>query len=454
MGEVLEFTQVRESGQTDVEYRTKRLETKLLLVSGSIAERDAVRELLIASYVERPTLFLSPTGTGKSEAAKLLHDLRGRPGKLVPVELATAPDLHSAQLRGYQRGAFTGAHVSHDGYFKQANGGTLFLDDVDRLDLSAQGELLQTIESGKFCPLGSEKNEESRFDLIAATNRNLEDMIRDRKFREDLYYRLKGATIRLPTLQERGTKAIEAFVLYFLKRANETYKHLNGKVEFTKAAMETLLNYSFPGNIRELANHVEYMAVACKTENSSLITDRHFPKDIRDHGTPNGTFSSSHQRGGFSPKVVYSQLQQYLENAAYRELFTEYMQEIPPLSLQEFTQALNIYSEKKLQIKNKERRGRLLGTNHRKLYNHPMKNLDEPTRSFLETLVDEFHVPWRALRPLYIASVMQQSPDKAQQVLGKPLKELRKSLTIYERVRKTHTENYSLPTPTSLCSQP
>jgi len=208
-------------------------------------------------------LILGPTGSGKEVVARMIHELSRRgTNKFQGVNCAALPDtLFESELFGYEKGAFTGAHDRKPGRLEMANNGTLFLDEIGDLALVGQAKLLRALEERRFERLGGNESIEVNFRLISATNRPLDQFVRDSRFREDLYYRVNAFSIRLPSLRERASD-IPVLAQRFLARycaANGL--PLDGKT-FAKEAMDLLMQYHWPGNIRELESTVARAALS------------------------------------------------------------------------------------------------------------------------------------------------------------------------------------------------
>jgi transcriptional regulator with PAS, ATPase and Fis domain len=208
-------------------------------------------------------LILGPTGSGKELVARMIHELSRRgTHRFQAVNCAALPDtLFESEIFGYEKGAFTGAHDRKPGRLELANNGTLFLDEIGDMSLMAQAKLLRVLEERRFERLGGNTSIEVNFRLISATNRPLEQFVRDTRFREDLYYRVNAFSIRLPSLRER-TVDIPVLAQRFLARycaANGL--PLDGK-QFAREATELLTQYHWPGNIRELESTVSRAALS------------------------------------------------------------------------------------------------------------------------------------------------------------------------------------------------
>ncbi len=208
-------------------------------------------------------LILGPTGSGKEVVARMIHELSRRNGaKFQAVNCAALPDtLFESEIFGYEKGAFTGAHDRKPGRLELANEGTLFLDEIGDMSLIAQAKLLRVLEERRFERLGSNKSISVDFRLISATNRPLEQFVRDGRFREDLYYRVNAFAIRLPSLRERQVD-IPVLAQRFLARYCAAQGMPLDSKTFSKEALEALVAYQWPGNIRELESTVSRAALS------------------------------------------------------------------------------------------------------------------------------------------------------------------------------------------------
>jgi len=222
-------------------------------------------------------LIEGPSGSGKELFARAIHGASERAeGKFVAVNCGALPDnLLESELFGYVKGAFTDARRDKPGRFAAANGGTIFLDEIGDVSPAVQVKLLRVIQEREYEPLGTNHSVKVNARIIAATNKPLKDLMVARKFREDLYYRLNVVNLKLPSLAERREDIpllAEHFVSVFNDRTSKT---ITG---FSDEAMRLLREYSFPGNIRELENVVEYAFVICK---SGAILPEHLPLSLR-----------------------------------------------------------------------------------------------------------------------------------------------------------------------------
>jgi DNA-binding NtrC family response regulator len=260
----------------------KQLDSKFGL-ENIVGESPAMKEIFDVVQQVAPTratvLVLGESGTGKELIAKAVHQLSPR-AKLPFVTVhcaALAPTLLESELFGHERGAFTGAHERRIGRFEQAQGGTLFLDEIGEIDATVQVKLLRFLGERTFERVGSNKTLTADVRLVAATNKNLEALVKEGKFREDLFFRLRVVEIELPPLRER-TGDIPLLAQSFLR---EFSKENNKPVtDFTVDALEALMNYRWPGNVRELRTAIEHAVVLSKGER---VTLRDLPQSAR-HG--------------------------------------------------------------------------------------------------------------------------------------------------------------------------
>jgi transcriptional regulator with PAS, ATPase and Fis domain len=222
-------------------------------------------------------LIEGPTGTGKDVLAKVIHHASKRSKRpLVKVNCAALPDnLLESEMFGYAKGAFTGADKDKPGRFQEADGGTIFLDEIGDLPLSLQAKLLRVLEDQEFYPLGSRKTTKVDVRIISATNQNLDRLVRKRRFREDLFYRLNVMRLDLPPLKDRKGD-IPLLISHILKRLSATRDTLVEK--FSNDAMEVLLNYNYPGSVRELENIIEHALIVCQ---GKIIERNHLPLSLQ-----------------------------------------------------------------------------------------------------------------------------------------------------------------------------
>lgn len=235
---------------------------------------------LVAETIEKiaPTdisiLIIGPSGSGKELVARAIHENSSRSsGPFVAVNCgALAEGVLESELFGHEKGAFTGSVGKREGLFVQANGGTIFLDEIGETRPDMQVKLLRVLEDGIFYPVGGDKTARSDARVIAATNRDLTEAIKEGQFREDLYFRLGVVKIMLPALYERR-EDILPLLFHFASREN-----LKG---FTDGAVETLLRYDWPGNVRQLRNFVTRMGALHRRDE---ITEREVEQFVREQG--------------------------------------------------------------------------------------------------------------------------------------------------------------------------
>lgn len=222
-------------------------------------------------------LITGETGTGKELVARAIHNNSPRKGgPLVQVNCAAIPDtLIESELFGHERGAFTGALHQRRGRFEEANGGTIFLDEVGELSAAAQVKLLRVLQEKRFQPLGSSRVINVNVRIIAATNRNLEQDIISDRFRADLFYRLNVFPIYLPPLRERGSDVILLADHFLLKYSKEMSKNVK---RISTPAIEVFLSHKWPGNVRELENCIERAVLLSKTD---MIDTAHLPPSLQ-----------------------------------------------------------------------------------------------------------------------------------------------------------------------------
>jgi two-component system, NtrC family, response regulator AtoC len=260
----------------------KQLDSKFGL-ENIVGESPAMKEIFEVVQQVAPTratvLVLGESGTGKELIAKAVHQLSPR-AKLPFVTVhcaALAPTLLESELFGHERGAFTGAHERRIGRIEQAQGGTLFLDEIGEIDATVQVKLLRFLGERTFERVGSNKTLTADVRLVAATNKNLEALVKEGKFREDLFFRLRVVEIELPPLRERSSDVPLLAQSFLREFAKENSKPVN---DFTVDALEALMNFNWPGNVRELRTAIEHAVVLSKGDR---ITMRDLPQSVR-HG--------------------------------------------------------------------------------------------------------------------------------------------------------------------------
>ncbi|WP_456396901.1 sigma-54-dependent transcriptional regulator [Desulfurobacterium sp.] len=221
------------------------------IVFSSLLMEKVLSTASLFAKADAPVLITGESGTGKEIVARYIHKRSGRKGKFVPVNCTSIPEtLFESELFGYEKGAFSGAVKSKPGLIEEANTGTLFLDEIGDLPLSLQAKLLRFLQEKEVRRVGDLKAKKIDVRVVAATNRDLEELVKEGKFREDLFYRLNVLRIEIPPLRQRKEDILELSG-YFINKFSRKY----GKQVFLSSeALDLLLSYDFPGNVRELEN--------------------------------------------------------------------------------------------------------------------------------------------------------------------------------------------------------
>jgi DNA-binding NtrC family response regulator len=238
---------------------------------------ERVIELVRRASPSRSNVLLTgESGTGKELLARATHHLSPRAGgSFVVVNTGSVPtDLLESTLFGHMRGSFTGAVANRRGLFEVAEGGTIFLDEIGTIALATQAKLLRVIQEREFIPVGGEQNVKVDVRIIAATNADLPRMVSEGTFREDLYYRLNVITIEIPPLRRRR-EDIPALANHFLRRFAEENRRTG--IALTPQGLDVLVNYHWPGNVRQLENVIERAVVLCQDES---ISPDLFPQEV------------------------------------------------------------------------------------------------------------------------------------------------------------------------------
>ena len=213
-------------------------------------------------------LVVGESGTGKENIPKIIHqNSKRKHAPYIAVNCGAIPEgTIDSELFGHEKGSFTGAHDSRKGYFESANGGTIFLDEVGELPMASQARLLRVLENGEIIKVGSSKAQQTDVRIIAATNVNILEAVKQGKFREDLYYRLNTISIQLPPLRKRGD---DIYLLFRKFAADFAEQYNTPPIRLTDDAVEILKDYNWPGNIRQLRNFVAQLSVI---EEERMIT--------------------------------------------------------------------------------------------------------------------------------------------------------------------------------------
>lgn len=237
-------------------------------IISSCKEMQSIFEIIKkVSKTDTTILVLGESGTGKELIAKALHNLSKRQGRLVPVNCAAIPEeILESELFGHEKGAFTGAINKKQGRFELADNGTIFLDEIGEMSTKLQAKLLRVLQDGKIDPVGSTKSIDVNVRVVAATNKDLKELVNQGRFREDLYYRLQVVPIELPALRLRQND-ISLLANYFISHFAEKFKK---DVKINDNTLQALSSYNWPGNVRELENLCERLVVLSDANEISL----------------------------------------------------------------------------------------------------------------------------------------------------------------------------------------
>jgi two-component system nitrogen regulation response regulator GlnG len=276
-------------------------EERLPLIGRSPAMQEIYRVIARLTQTDLTVMIMGESGTGKELVAKALHDYgKRRHGTFVAVNMAAIPkELVESELFGHERGAFTGATNRGVGRFEQAEGGTLFLDEIGDMPLEAQTRLLRVLQQGEYTTVGGRTPIKTDVRIIAATNRDLRQLIQQGLFREDLYYRLNVVPLRLPPLRER-VEDIPDLVRHFLRKAEDEglpHKTLDNE------ALDMLRRHRWPGNVRELENLIRRLAVL---QSGDAISATAVGAELKE---PARTFAAD---SGEGPQSLAQSVEQYL----------------------------------------------------------------------------------------------------------------------------------------------
>lgn len=238
------------------------------IVGKSIEIREVVDTIMQVAPTDITVLITGESGTGKEVIARAIHDASRRATrKFIPVNCGAIPEgILESELFGHEKGAFTGAVDARKGYFEIADGGTIFLDEIGDTPVSTQVKLLRVLENGEFMRVGSSEPRRVNVRIIAATNKSLEEEVRTRRFRQDLFFRLRSVNIRIPPLRDRRGD-IPLLVETFLEDLGDAGR----ETMITDEAMSALMRHTWPGNVRELRNVIESITVL---ERGSVVDEQ------------------------------------------------------------------------------------------------------------------------------------------------------------------------------------
>ena len=282
----------------------RQVEVRYAIVGESIPVKAVRKQISVVAPTNSRVLIYGESGTGKELVARNIHFQSGRKeDPFIEVNCAAIPeDLIESELFGHTRGSFTGANEDKKGKFELAEGGTIFLDEVGDMSLKTQAKVLRAIEQQKFQPIGAQSTRSVDVRIIAATNKNLANEIKARRFREDLFYRLNVIPFFVPPLRERH-KDIPVIARYFMDIFSA--EHGRASREFTDEALSAMDRYSWPGNVRELRNEIERLVI--------MVPGAKI--EFGDLSLPNGAGGEHHPtlqeaRGQYERELILSKLEE------------------------------------------------------------------------------------------------------------------------------------------------
>ncbi len=297
----------------------KSLRATTVATSGIIAVDPAMHAVLDlvdqVAATRVPVLIYGESGTGKELVARAIHLKSALEKPLVAVNCAALPDtLLESELFGFRKGAFTGADKSYDGIFKRADGSTLFLDEVSSMSPAFQAKLLRVLQEKTMSPLGSDEVVHTDFRLIAAGNRDMQELVRNGQFREDLFYRLHVFHITIPPLRERPAD-IEPLALHFITLAARVCLGESAPIpSLSREALAELRAHRWPGNVRELQNAVQRAVIVCK---GSELLPHHFFLNPSSPGST-GTTGSDESYDEAKQRILDSFQRQFIQRVLER----------------------------------------------------------------------------------------------------------------------------------------
>lgn len=319
------------------------------LLGPSQEMRHVIDKIMQVAKTDISVLLQGESGVGKDVTARAIHSLSERKrNNLIIVNCGAIPEgIIESELFGHEKGAFTGANESREGYFEKANGGTIFLDEIGDTPKNVQVKLLRVLENGEYFRVGSSKVQITDVRVIAATNLNLWELVQDGSFREDLYYRLDTVQIHLPALRERQEDVVpifRKFVQEFSAKYDSVFKG------FSDDARELLISYRWPGNIRELKNVAEQLVVLEKSQFIDVERLQKYLKGRQRQGSPdnlpmvsNGKEKQSSSQNDFERRdreLVYralvelrtdiSDVKKMLSNFMYSTMSSKDIKALPP----------------------------------------------------------------------------------------------------------------------------
>ncbi|MDE7409978.1 MAG: sigma-54 dependent transcriptional regulator [Muribaculaceae bacterium] len=292
--------------KTEIPEEILRVKQRLSIIGDSPALIEAIKRAVTVAPIDLSVLVTGPSGAGKEFFPKIIHQFGARKHKkYIAVNCGAIPEgTIDSELFGHEKGSFTGAVSSRKGYFEEADGGTIFLDEVAELPLTTQARLLRVLETGEFLKVGSSVVQTTDIRVVAATNVDLIRAVAEGRFREDLYYRLSTVVINVPPLHERG----EDIVLLARKFAADfAEKYMTKPITFSEEAKRAMMLYNWPGNVRQLKNIIDQLALF---EAGSEISRRQLLEALPVGRDPNSTpmIAPSDDSSGLERKMIFQML--------------------------------------------------------------------------------------------------------------------------------------------------
>ena len=266
---------------TSIPPEVLRVKQRYSIIGNAPALINAVQRALQVAPIDLSVLIIGESGSGKEFFPNIIHDFSARKhSKYIAVNCGAIPEgTIDSELFGHEKGAFTGAISSRKGYFEEADGGTIFLDEVAELPLTTQARLLRVLESGEYIKVGSSEVQKTNIRVVAATNKNMLQAVSEGKFREDLYYRLSTVQINIPPLRDRGND-----VLMLVRKFSNDFAEKYGTpaVKFDEGANDAIMRYRWPGNVRQLKNVIEQVSLF---EAGTTVDAKHIKRYLPQYGT-------------------------------------------------------------------------------------------------------------------------------------------------------------------------
>ena len=293
--------------KSDLPEEIQRVKQRLSIIGDSPALIEAIKRAVMVAPIDLSVLISGPSGSGKEFFPKIIHQFGTRKHKkYIAVNCGAIPEgTIDSELFGHEKGSFTGAVSARKGYFEEADGGTIFLDEVAELPLTTQARLLRVLETGEFLKVGSSVVQTTDIRIVAATNVDLLKAVAEGRFREDLYYRLSTVVISVPPLNERGSD----IVLLARKFASDfAEKYMTKPISFSEDAKRAMMLYNWPGNVRQLKNVIDQLALF---ESGSEITRHQMLDALPVNRAPQATpilASSSDSGSDMERKMIWQTL--------------------------------------------------------------------------------------------------------------------------------------------------